>query len=412
MKVLMLTREYPPHVYGGAGVHVEHLVRSLTRMRGMEVEVRCIGDQAELESNPRVLGFPYGGESPPENSEPAAGALRALQTNLDWTARPLSADVAHCHTWYSHWGGILARLAYGIPLVVTVHSLEPLRPWKREQLGRGYDLSMWIERQTLTLADAVIAVSSREKEGLLELLSLSPDRVTVVPNGIDTEVYRPVTGGQTASRYSIDPERPFVLYLGRIARQKGIGHFLRAAAYLPPEAQVVLCAASPDTPELGQEVARAVVRLQEQRRGVVWIREMLSRQETVELYSQAAVFCCPSIYEPFGIINLEAMACQTPVVASAVGGIPDVVVHGQTGLLVEVEPGGPDDPEPAHPEEFARRLAAGISELLADPERRARMGRRGRERVRSEFDWQRIAGRTREVYREAIAHAGSGAEGR
>ena len=345
MKVVYMAREYPPHVYGGAGVHLEHLARAMAKR--IEVEVKSFGEQAGPGAGPPVENYPYGDPMFAANRDPARGALAALLTCLRFNALPVVADVVHCHTWYSHFGGMLAKLAYGIPLVVTVHSLEPLRPWKREQLGRGYDLSSWVERTALEMADAVIAVSGTDREHILRHFDVRPDALHVVPNGVDASVYRPVDGRDVLKRHGIDPGGVFVLFLGRISRQKGITHFLRAAELLSPEIGVVLVAASPDSPEVEREVERSVTRLQERRERVRWIRTMLPRDEAVALYSEAAVFCCPSVYEPFGIINLEAMACETPVVGTAVGGILETVVHGKTGLLVELTPRSSNDVRPA-----------------------------------------------------------------
>ncbi len=403
MNILMLTREYPPHVYGGAGVHVEHLAREMARLE--PTEVLCFGDQQEPDAQPPVRGLPYGAALLADNPSRARGALDSLHTNLQMMAMPPTADVVHCHTWYSHFAGVLARLAYGVPLVVTVHSLEPLRPWKREQLGRGYDLSAWIERQTLTLADAVIAVSQADRRAIRELFDLPAERVTVIPNGLDPDVYRRVEAPDELRRYGVDPSVPYVLFLGRITRQKGIGHFLAAARQLPPEVQVVLCAGGADTPELAAEVVAAVQTLRSERPHVVWIEEMVTRETAVALYSHAAVFCCPSVYEPFGIINLEAMACETPVVASRVGGIPDVVLPGETGELVPLTARSSTDPEPTDPDAFAAGLAAAMARVLDDPERAREMGLAGRRRVQAEFGWDAIARKVREVYRGVIAAA-------
>jgi starch synthase len=396
MRSLILTREYPPHVYGGAGVHVEHLVRELARR--IEVEVRCFGDQREDGGNPRVHGYPFGDAMFEGNPSRAREALKALHTCQRFTAQPIEADVVHCHTWYSHWGGVLAKLTYGVPLVVTVHSLEPLRPWKREQLGRGYDLSSWIERAALEQADAVIAVSGEDRREILERFRIDPPRVRTIPNGIDTSLYRPTPDPQALRRLGVDPDVPYVLFLGRITRQKGIRHFLAAAARLHPQVQVVLCAAGPDSPEIGRATEEAVARLRRQRSRVVWISEMVTRPDAIRLYSGAAVFCCPSIYEPFGIINLEAMACETPVVATAVGGIREVVADGETGLLVPFERRSPADAEPAHPERLAEGLARAIDRVVGDRDLRQDMGRRGRKRALELYGWDRIAERVLEVY--------------
>lgn len=414
MKVIYLTREYPPHVYGGAGVHVEHLAAHMASLA--QVEVKCFDERkgapaastappdpprdpdAEPGDRPRVRRYPYGPGLFADHPQPVRQALMTVETGLRFNAEPLEADVVHCHTWYSAMGGILANLAYGVPLVVTVHSLEPLRPWKREQLGRGYDLSLWLEHAVLAQADAVIAVSNSEVERIGSLYPVTRGKLRVVPNGIDPDVYRPVETTEALQRAGIDPGRPYVLFLGRISRQKGIDLFLRAAARLPRETQIVLCAASPDSPGIEKEVAEAVSRLRADRPGVVWIREHIERRAAIELYSHAALFCCPSVYEPFGIINLEAMACETPVVATAIGGIPDVVVPGKTGVLIDVDAVSSSDALPADPERVTADLAAAMSGLLAEPERCAAMGRAGRRRVLASFTWKQVASDIHEIY--------------
>lgn len=397
MKVVYLTCEYPPHVYGGAGVHIEHLVREMARMA--EVEVRCFGDQDAPSSNPVVRGYPLREGLFEGNPKRVRKAFMVLQTCLHFNAAPIVADLVHTHTWYAAWGGLLAKLGYGLPLVVTVHSLEPLRPWKREQLGRGYEVSSWVEKAALEAADAVIAVAENDRREILARFAVAPERLAVIPNGIDAEVYRPVEGIEALGRYGIDPDRPYVLFLGRVSRQKGIHHFIRAARSMAPEVQVVMCAGSPDTPDLEQEIQLAWAELQRARPHSRWIREMVPGEVAVQLYGHAAVFCCPSIYEPFGIINLEAMACETPVVASAVGGIPDVVVDGETGLLVPLPRRSATDPEPADPEGFARDLAKAVNTIVFNPERGKAMGRKGRQRVVARFGWNRVAEQVMAVYR-------------
>lgn len=403
VKIVYMTREYPPHVYGGAGVHVEHLTRQTARMA--EVEVKCFGDQYAPCSNPSVKGYPFHEGLFQGNPLKVKQAFMALQTCLHFNATPIEADVVHTHTWYAAWGGLLAKLGYGIPLVVTVHSLEPLRPWKREQLGRGYDVSSWVERAALEAADAVIAVSENDRREILTRFAVDPERVTVVPNGIDHDFFRPVAATDWLTRYGVDPKRRYVLFLGRVSRQKGIHHFVRAAHWIDPNVQIVLCAGSPDTVEMETEIQSAWTNLQRARPHTLWIREMVPREAAVQLYSHAAVFCCPSIYEPFGIINLEAMACETPVVASAVGGIPDVVVDGETGMLVPFTRRSADDPEPADPERFARELAEAVNTILRNPERGKAMGRKGRERVIADFGWDRVAERVMAVYRRVCDSA-------
>jgi glycogen synthase len=328
--------------------------------------------------------------------------LAALSRDLAMVIDPIDADVVHVHTWYTHLAGILARLAYGIPLVLTVHSLEPLRPWKREQLGGGYDVSSWVERTAIETADAVVAVSRETREDVLRLFEVAPERVHVIHNGIDADFYRPDPSTDALVRHGIDPAVPYVLFVGRITRQKGIVHLVRAIRHLDPGIGVVLCAGQPDTPEIAAEVEAGVRSAQAERSNVVWIGEMVSREDVRQLYSHAAVFCCPSVYEPFGIINLEAAACETPVVASAVGGIPEVVVDGETGLLVPVEL-RPDDPmAPVDSDRFELNLAGAINALMADAATREVMGRAARQRAVERFSWSRIAEATVDLYRSLL----------
>jgi glycogen synthase len=407
VKVLMLTREYPPDVYGGAGVHVEHLARELAKLA--IVEVRTFGDHAIETGSLVVRGHGADGSAgAAEDSEaPYAPVIRALRVCLSLGVRPTDADIVHSHTWYAAFGGLLARLIHGIPLVVTAHSIEPLRPWKREQLGRGADVSAWAERTALEAADAVVAVSTEMRRDLLHHYAIPSERIHVIPNGVDVDTYRPTPGRARIERFGIDPGRPYVLFVGRISRQKGLLHLIRAIPALAPATQAVLCAATPDTPELAREVEAAVARAKADRPGaVIWIPEMVDRATAVELYSHAAVFCCPSVYEPFGIINLEAMACEVPVVASAVGGIPEVVVDGETGRLVPVdlvEHAGVV--EPSDPDRYARDLAREINGLLADPALRRKMGAKGRQRAETLFSWAAVARRTHALYQD-LAKAG------
>jgi glycogen synthase len=401
VKVLLLTREYPPDVYGGAGVHVEYLARELAKLA--TVEVRTFGRQVVDGERLTVRGHgdaSAGGDDP---SAPYAPAVRALRVGLSLAAVPTDAEVVHAHTWYAAFGGRVAQLLHGIPLVVTAHSIEPLRPWKREQLGRGADLAAWAERSALEAADAVIAVSSEMRRDLLRHFRLAPERVHVLPNGVDTDTYRPVPGRERLARFAIDPNRPYVLFVGRISRQKGLLHLIHAIPDLAPDTQVVLCAGAPDTPEIAREVEAAVRRRQAERPGIVWIPEMVDRPTAVELYSNAAVFCCPSVYEPFGLINLEAMACEVPVVASAVGGIPEVVMDGETGRLVPVELVEDDGAvEPRDPAAFARDLAQAVNALLADASLRRTMGAKGRQRAEALFSWAAVARRTLALYRDVV----------
>ena len=399
MKALFLTNEYPPYIYGGAGVHVDYLSRELAK--SIEVEVRCFGDQRSLGTNPAVRGFELdaGAYTCPKRLRSVFGAV---QRCLDFNTIAIEADVVHCHTWYSHFGGILAKLNYGLPLVITTHSLEPLRPWKREQLGGGYDFSLWVEKTALEMADAVIAVSHGTKADVERLFEVRPERLHVIYNGIDLEEYRPTERSDALLRFGIDPARPYLLFVGRITRQKGLVHLARAIPCMDPGFQSVLCAGAPDTPEIAAEMKAAVRAAQTERSGVIWIEEMVDREAVRQLYSHAAVFCCPSIYEPFGIINLEAMACETAVVASAVGGIKEVVVDGETGFLVPVEQMKESPFEPINPEKFERDLAAKINELMANPELQKKFGRAGRKRAEENFGWRAIAKETARLYEALV----------
>ena len=395
LKVLFLTNEYPPHIYGGAGVHVGYLSRELAK--AMPVEVRCFGDQRIEDGNLKVTGFELdtSGFTCPEPLKSAFGAVRRC---TDFNTTNIDADIVHCHTWYSHFGGILAKKNYGIPLVITVHSLEPLRPWKREQLRGGYDFSLWIEKTALEMADAIIAVSGETKRDIERLFDVDPARVHVIHNGVDPEEYRKVSFTEALRRHGIDPKKPYLLFVGRITRQKGIVYLVRAIPYMDPGFQIVLCAGAPDTPEIAEEMKDAVESATRKRSDVIWIDEMVDRNAVIELYSHAAVFCCPSIYEPFGIINLEAMACETAVVASAVGGIKEVVVDGETGFLVPLEQMKESPFEPLDPEKFSRDLAAKINELMRDRHLLEKFGKAGRKRAEERFSLSAIARKTKALY--------------
>jgi len=394
-KVALFTNEYPPHVYGGAGVHVEYLSRELAKL--VPVEIRCFGDQDVDEPGLRVRGYGPWAEATHDTDPRFKGALDAFQRDLAMAKDTLDADVVHCHTWYADMAGFLAKRLWGVPLVLTTHSLEPLRPWKVEQLGNAYHLSSWMERTTILDADAVIAVSQETKADVLRFFPIDPARIHVIHNGIDLDQYQPDAATGYLEQHGIDPDRPFVLFVGRITRQKGIIHLVNAIPDIDPALQVVLCAGAPDTTEIGAEMAHLVGEVSAGRDGVIWVREMVSREAAIQLYSHAAVFCCPSVYEPFGIINLEAMACETAVVASAVGGIPEVVVPGETGLLVDprILEGTWD---PADPAAFSAGLAAAINEVGLDEERRTRMGRAGRRRAEERFSWAAIARQTLDLY--------------
>ena len=395
MKVLFLTNEYPPHIYGGAGVHVAYLSRELAK--SMPVEVRCFGDQNFEERNLKVRGFELDttGFTCPKPLQSVFGAVRRC---TDFNTTNIDADLVHCHTWYSHFGGILAKLNYGISFVITVHSLEPLRPWKREQLGGGYDFSLWIEKTALEMADAIIAVSGETKCDIERLFDVDPNRVRVIHNGIDLEEYRRVDSIDALKRHGINPGEPYLLFVGRITRQKGIIYLVRAIQFMDPGFQIVLCAGAPDTPEIAAEMQRAIEQAKAKRSDIIWIEEMVDRNAVIEFYSHAAVFCCPSIYEPFGIINLEAMACGTAVVASAVGGIKEVVVDGETGFLVPLEQMKESPFEPLNPEKFSRDLAGKINQLMKDGQLREKFGKAGRKRAEEKFSWSTIAEKTKALY--------------
>ncbi len=398
-RVALLSKEYPPHVYGGAGVHVEYLARALAK--SVDVEVRCFGDQREDAGRLAVRGYGQWEETKRGTDPRFVGAVDAFARSLAMAKDTLDADLVHCHTWYTDMGGVIAAKLWGVPSVLTIHSLEPLRPWKVEQLGNGYHLSAWMERTAIEAADAVVAVSHETKADVLRLFDVEPSRVHVIHNGIDLDEYRAVAGTDVLTRHGIDPDRPFLLFVGRITRQKGIIHLVNAIPRIDPSLQVVLCAGAPDTPEIGREMAEGVAAVAAARPDVIWIREMLPRPDIIQLYTRAAVFCCPSVYEPFGIINLEAMACGTAVVATRVGGIPEVVVPEETGLLVD--PGLAEGTfDPADPAGFADALAAAVNRLAADPGLRDRLGAAGRKRVEAHFSWDAIAAQTLRMYATVI----------
>ena len=402
MKIAILSNEYPPNVYGGAGVHVEYLTREIAAL-GHQVHVLCFGDQREERGTLRVEGVQPPVELP--GSDPRHARLFAtLLQDLMMSARVSDVDIVHCHTWYTHLAGCLGKHLQGVPLVLTTHSLEPHRPWKFEQLGTAFHVSTWLEWTAYQNADGVVAVSESMKHDVHALYGVPLDRIRVIHNGVDLQQYRPTFDEHTLQEYGIDPGIPYVLFVGRITRQKGIIHLVNAVRYFHTDAQVVLCAGAPDTPEIEQEMTEAVERARaSSSHRIVWIREMLPKQKVIVLYTHAAIFVCPSVYEPFGIINLEAMACGTPVVASAVGGIPEVVDHGETGLLVVPETASPAEIEPRHPAQFSRDLAAAVNMLLDDPPLREAMAAKARTRVEQYFSWSSIARRTVGFYEDIIA---------
>ncbi|WP_031488087.1 glycogen synthase [Streptomyces bicolor] len=386
MRVGLLTREYPPDVYGGAGVHVEFLARELRDL--VDLEVHCWGEG-------RAVGVLR--HRPWSALDTSNDALRTFSVDLAMAAGLEGRELVHSHTWYANLAGHLGKLLYGIPHVMTAHSLEPLRPWKAEQLGGGYALSSWAERTAIEAADAVIAVSGAMREDILGCYpALDPERVHVVHNGIDTSLYRPDHRTDALARFGLDADRPYVLFVGRITRQKGVPHLLRAVRHIDPAVQVVLCAGAPDTPEIDREFRDLYQELSRVREGVHWIPQMLPRPEVIQLLTHAAVFVCPSVYEPLGIVNLEAMACGTPVVASQVGGIPEVVDDGKTGLLVPLD----DDVEA-----FEAGLARALDSVIGDPDSARRMGEAGRERAVGEFGWDAVARRTVRLYGEILKQA-------
>lgn len=392
MRVDLVTKEYPPTIYGGAGVHVAELTKALRK--SVDVEVRCFG---EPRSEAHTTGYP---QVLPDGTN---GATEAMAVNLSMLGDIAGTDIVHSHTWYANHAGQLAAMLHGIPHVLTAHSLEPLRPWKAEQLAGGYQLSSWIEREAYRNADGVIAVSAGMRADILRAYDfVEPDRVHVIHNGIDTLAWQPTQDTDVLARFGVDPSRPTLIFVGRITRQKGLPYFLRSVALLDPDVQVVLCAGAPDTPEILTEVRGLVASLREQRDGVIWIEDMLPRHELMTLLTAADVFVCPSIYEPLGIVNLEAMACGTAVVATATGGIPEVVVPGATGSLVPIEQLSDGSGTPLRPEEFVHTFAEELSRVLADRQLCARLGAAGRERAIEHFSWDSLAEKTIEVYSQLI----------
>ena len=395
MRTDILSKEYPPQIYGGAGVHVAELVRALRARGDIDVRVRCFGGPREEESTTGYADLPQ--------LASANAAVQTLGVDLAMAADCGGADLVHSHTWYANMGGHLASLLHGIPHVLSAHSLEPLRPWKAEQLGGGYAVSSWAERTAYEAAAGIIAVSGGMRDDVLKSYpSVDPGKVHVVHNGIDSTDWARHEDEDIARKHGVDPDRPSVVFVGRITRQKGLPYFLRAARELPPEVQLVLCAGAPDTPEIKAEVEGLIDELRKTRDGVVWIAQMLPRKEVIALLSAGTVFICPSVYEPLGIVNLEAMACELAVVATATGGIPEVVVDGQTGWLVPIEQVQDGSGAPVDPDRFVADLAAALNDAVSDPERARRFGRAGRQRAVESFSWDSIGDQTLAVYRSVL----------
>lgn len=395
MRVDILTKEYPPNIYGGAGVHVAELVRALRSRGDIDARVRAFGEPVAEEGTSGYADLPdLGG---------ANAAVKTMGVDLSMAGDCVGADLVHSHTWYANFGGHVASLLGGMPHVVTAHSLEPMRPWKAEQLGGGYALSSFMERTAYEGADAVVAVSEGMRQDVLRSYpDIDPERVKVVHNGIDSQLWQRHRDPDTVRRHGVDPDGKSVIFVGRITRQKGLPYLLRAAAQLPPDVQLVLCAGSPDTPEIMAEVEGLMQDLRATREGVVWIPEMLPRGEVIALLSAATVFACPSIYEPLGIVNLEAMACELPVVATATGGIPEVVVHGETGWLVPIDQKQDGSGIPLDPDRFVADLAAALTDAVSDTARADRMGLAGRKRAVDAFSWSSIGEQTNQVYLDVL----------
>jgi len=401
MKIALFSNEFPPNIYGGAGVHIDFLSQELAQLA--QVEVRCFGNQNEQLHQMNVLGIQSSLTKMEDSDNPHLKMFHNLSRNVEMSQHTLEADIIHCHTWYTHLAGIFSRELLQVPLILTTHSLETHRPWKVEQLGNGYFLSRWIEHHAYNTADGVIAVSEQMKTDVVEAYGIAPEKVTVIHNGIDPEFYKPTFDTDLLAEYGINPEIPFVLFVGRITRQKGISQLISAAKYFDKNCQVVLCAGAPDTPEIANETEQLISELKAQRDGVILISEMLPREKIKVLYSHARVFACPSLYEPFGIINLEAMSCETPVVGSEVGGIPEIIIEGKTGYLIPLESISRTDFNPKNPEVFQKDFASKINILLNDENLATTMGKAGRERVLEKFSWESIAKTTYSYYCEVLS---------
>jgi len=401
MKIVILTNEYPPYVYGGAGVHVEYLTRELANLEGKKhsVEVLCFGNQKENAGNLTVEGIDPGIALPYQDPRHRK-FMDTLSRNIVMAGSVAEADIVHCHTWYSHLAGCLLKQLVKARLVLTTHSLEPHRPWKVEQLGTAYQASSWVEKTAYENADGVIAVSESMRRDVHDLYGVPFEKIGVIYNGIDLNEFRHSPNPEVLASYQINPDKPFVLFVGRITRQKGIIHLVNAIQHISKDIQIVLCAGAPDTEEVGREMASKVEEAQiKSHNDIIWISRIIPKKDLVALYSHASLFICPSVYEPFGIINLEAMACGTPVVASATGGIPEVVVHNETGLLISFEPVSSADFEPRDPERFSYDLATAINNLLANPDKTEAMAKKSRQRVEQHFSWSSIAQKTLEFYK-------------
>jgi glycogen synthase len=398
MKIALFTNEFPPNIYGGAGVHIDFLSQELAKLA--EVEVRCFGTQDETLPSMNVVGIQSSLTKMDDAENPHIKMFHNLSKNVEMSQHTMQADVVHCHTWYTHLAGIFTRELLQIPLILTTHSLETHRPWKVEQLGNGYFLSRWIEHQAYNTADGVIAVSQQMKTDVVEAYGISAEKVTVIHNGIDPEFYQPTFDNQLLEQFEINPEIPFVLFVGRITRQKGISQLIGATKHFTENCQIVLCAGAPDTPEIAQETEDLIKELQSTRKGVILISEMLPREKIKILYSHARVFACPSLYEPFGIINLEAMSCETPVVGSAVGGIPEIIIENETGYLIPLESKSRTDFYPKDADAFQKQFADKINILLENEALANQMGKAGRKVVLDKFSWQSIAKTTLDYYKE------------
>jgi alpha-maltose-1-phosphate synthase len=400
MKIALYTNEFPPNIYGGAGVHIDFLSQELAKLA--QVEVRCFGNQNEVQSMMNIIGIEPSLHQMNDTTNPHLKMFQNLSRNVEIAQQTQNVDVIHCHTWYTHLAGIFSRELIQSPLLLTTHSLETHRPWKVEQLGNGYFLSRWIEHHAYNTADGIIAVSQQMKTDVIEAYGVKPEKVTVIHNGIDPEFYKPTFDDTLLKEFGIDSEIPFVLFVGRITRQKGISQLLSAAKYFNTNCQVVLCAGAPDTPEIAQETAALIADLKRNREGVILISEMLPREKIKVLYSHARVFACPSLYEPFGIINLEAMSCETPVVGSEIGGIPEIITEGETGYLIPLESISRTDFNPKNPETFQKAFASKINHLLDNETLALAMGKAGRIRVLEKFSWESIAKTTYDYYQEVI----------